>query len=249
VKILKENYQVLMNSKYKKITGPINDIMGEDDFEKRTEKKEIAINKFKNNLKLFSRFYYFYEQSDNILSKYEESNKLSQALEEDYDKIKKQIDNLNKIGLKDIFATVKKQAEREAAADDNNNIELNDMNNGNENLMRKSTLIVQEALNRDEFYKKREEELQEIHIISKQIKDTTQNMALKVNEQGEQLNTIEANVDKAFDNVQKAHEEIKQADKMSNKNKKKMWCFICIVSVSILSISAIILSLIFGNNN
>lgn len=238
-----------MNSKYKKITGPINDIMGEDDFEKRTEKKEIAINKFKNNLKLFSRFYYFYEQSDNILSKYEESNKLSQALEEDYDKIKKQIDNLNKIGLKDIFATVKEQAEREAAADDNNNIELNDMNNGNENLMRKSTLIVQEVLNRDEFYKKREEELQEIHIISKQIKDTTQNMALKVNEQGEQLNTIEANVDKAFDNVQKAHEEIKQADKMSNKNKKKMWCFICIVSVSILSISAIILSLIFGNNN
>ena len=238
-----------MNSKYKKITGPINDIIGEDDFEKRTEKKEIAINKFKNNLKLFSRFYYFYEQSDNILSKYEESNKLSQALEEDYEKIKKQIDNLNKIGLKDIFATVKEQAEREAAADDNNNIELNDMNNGNENLMRKSTLIVQEALNRDEFYKKREEELQEIHIISKQIKDTTQNMALKVNEQGEQLNTIEANVDKAFDNVQKAHEEIKVADKMSNKNKKKMWCFICIVSVSILSISAIILSLIFGNNN
>ena len=237
-----------MNSKYRKITGPINDIMGED-IEERQAKKDIAINKFKNNLKLFTKFYFFYEQSDNILSKYEESNKLSQALEEDYDKIKKQIDNLNKIGLKDIFATVKEQAEREAAADDNNNIELNDMNNGNENLMRKSTLIVQEALNRDEFYKKREEELQEIHIISKQIKDTTQNMALKVNEQGEQLNTIEANVDKDFNKVQKAHEEIKQADKMSNKNKKKMWCFICIVTVSILAISAIILSLIFGNNN
>jgi t-SNARE complex subunit (syntaxin) len=248
VKILKENYQVLKNSKYRKITGPINDIMGED-IEERQAKKDIAINKFKNNLKLFTKFYFFYEQSDNILSKYEESNKLSEALEEDYEKIKKQIDNLNKIGLREIFTTVKEQAEREAAENDSNGIELNDINNGNENLMRKSTLIVQEALNRDEFYKKREEELQEIHIISKQIKDTTQNMALKVNEQGEQLNTIEANVDKAFDNVQKAHEEIKQADKMSNKNKKKMWCFICIVTVSILAISAIILSLIFGNNS
>jgi tetratricopeptide (TPR) repeat protein len=248
VKILKENYQVLMNGKYKKIIGPITDIIGAD-FEKRQEKTDIAIQKFKNNLKLFSKYYYFYEQSDNILSKYEESNKLSQALEEDYEKIKKQIDNLNKIGLKDIFITVKEQAEKEAAQNDSNNYELNDINNGNENLIRKSTLIVQEALNRDEFYKKREEELQEIHIISKQIKDTTQNMALKVNEQGEQLNNIEDNVNKALDNVEKAHEEIKVADKMSNKNKKKMWCFICIVTVSILAISAIILSLIFGNNN
>ena len=118
-----------------------------------------------------------------------------------------------------------------------------------ENLRRVSTQYVQEALNRDEFLKKREEELQNIHIISKQIKDTTQNMAIKVNEQGEQLNSIENNVENALINAEKAHEEIKQADKMSAKNKKKMWCFICIITISILAISAIILSLIFGINN
>lgn len=155
---------------------------------------------------------------------------------------------MNKIGFRDIFDEVKSQVEKEAAENDNNNIELSNVNNEDENLRRVSTQYVQEALNRDEFLKKREEELQNIHIISKQIKDTTQNMAIKVNEQGEQLNSIENNVENALINAEKAHEEIKQADKMSAKN-KKMWCFICIITISILAISAIILSLIFGINN
>jgi t-SNARE complex subunit (syntaxin) len=238
-----------MNNKYNKISNPINQILTAD-FEKREEVKESAIKKFKNNLKQFTKYYFFYEQSDNILQKYENSEVLEKNLNEYYEKIKKQIDNLNKIGFRDIFETVKMQVEKEAAENDNNNIgvELENMNDDNENLRRVSTVYVQEALNRDEFLKKREEELQNIHIISKQIKDTTQNMALKVNEQGEQLNNIENHVEIALDNAQKAHKEIKEADKMSAKNKKRMWCFICIVTVAILAISAIIISLIFGNN-
>ena len=215
----------------------------------REEVKNGAIKKFKINLKQFTKYYFFYEQSDNILKKYENSEALEQNLKEYYDKIKKQIENLNKIGFRDIFDEVKSQVEKEAAENDNNNIELSNVNNEDENLRRVSTQYVQEALNRDEFLKKREEELQNIHIISKQIKDTTQNMAIKVNEQGEQLNSIENNVENALINAEKAHEEIKQADKMSAKNKKKMWCFICIITISILAISAIILSLIFGINN
>ena len=237
-----------MNNKFNKISNPINQILTED-FEKREEVKESAIKKFKNNLKQFTKYYFFYEQSDNILKKYENSEALEQNLKEYYDKIKKQIENLNKIGFRDIFDEVKSQVEKEAAENDNNNIELSNVNNEDENLRRVSTQYVQEALNRDEFLKKREEELQNIHIISKQIKDTTQNMAIKVNEQGEQLNSIENNVENALINAEKAHEEIKQADKMSAKNKKKMWCFICIITISILAISAIILSLIFGINN
>ena len=237
-----------MNNKFNKISNPINQILKAEPSE-REEVKNGAIKKFKINLKQFTKYYFFYEQSDNILKKYENSEALEQNLKEYYDKIKKQIENLNKIGFRDIFDEVKSQVEKEAAENDNNNIELSNVNNEDENLRRVSTQYVQEALNRDEFLKKREEELQNIHIISKQIKDTTQNMAIKVNEQGEQLNNIEDNVNKALDNVEKAHEEIKVADKMSNKNKKKMWCFICIITISILAISAIILSLIFGINN
>lgn len=235
-----------MNNKFNKISNPINQILKADPSE-REEVKNGAIKKFKINLKQFTKYYFFYEQSDNILKKYENSEALEQNLKEYYEKIKKQIENLNKIGFRDIFDEVKSQVEKEAAENDNNNIELSNVNNEDENLRRVSTQYVQEALNRDEFLKKREEELQNIHIISKQIKDTTQNMAIKVNEQGEQLNSIENNVENALINAEKAHEEIKQADKMSAKNKKKMWCFICIITISILAISAIILSLIFGN--
>jgi t-SNARE complex subunit (syntaxin) len=237
-----------MNNKFNKISNPINQILKAEPSE-REEVKNGAIKKFKINLKQFTKYYFFYEQSDNILKKYENSEALEQNLKEYYDKIKKQIENLNKIGFRDIFDEVKSQVEKEAAENDNNNIELSNVNNEDENLRRVSTQYVQEALNRDEFLKKREEELQNIHIISKQIKDTTQNMAIKVNEQGEQLNSIENNVENALINAEKAHEEIKQADKMSAKNKKKMWCFICIITISILAISAIILSLIFGINN
>lgn len=235
-----------MNNKFNKISNPINQILKADPSE-REEVKNGAIKKFKINLKQFTKYYFFYEQSDNILKKYENSEALEQNLKEYYEKIKKQIENLNKIGFRDIFDEVKSQVEKEAAENDNNNIELSNVNNEDENLRRVSTQYVQEALNRDEFLKKREEELQNIHIISKQIKDTTQNMAIKVNEQGEQLNSIENNVENALINAEKAHEEIKQADKMSAKNKKRMWCFICIITISILAISAIILSLIFGN--
>ena len=237
-----------MNNKFNKISNPINQILKAEPSE-REEVKNGAIKKFKINLKQFTKYYFFYEQSDNILKKYENNEALEQNLKEYYDKIKKQIKNLNKIGFRDIFDEVKSQVEKEAAENDNNNIELSNVNNEDENLRRVSTQYVQEALNRDEFLKKREEELQNIHIISKQIKDTTQNMAIKVNEQGEQLNSIENNVENALINAEKAHEEIKQADKMSAKNKKKMWCFICIITISILAISAIILSLIFGINN
>ena len=237
-----------MNNKFNKISNPINQILKAEPSE-REEVKNGAIKKFKINLKQFTKYYFFYEQSDNILKKYENSEALEQNLKEYYDKIKKQIENLNKIGFRDIFDEVKSQVEKEAAENDNNNIELSNVNNEDENLRRVSTQYVQEALNRDEFLKKREEELQNIHIISKQIKDTTQNMAIKVNEQGEQLNSIENNVENALINAEKAHKEIKQADKMSAKNKKKMWCFICIITISILAISAIILSLIFGINN
>ena len=237
-----------MNKKFNKISNPINQILKAEPSE-REEVKNGAIKKFKINLKQFTKYYFFYEQSDNILKKYENSEALEQNLKEYYDKIKKQIENLNKIGFRDIFDEVKSQVEKEAAENDNNNIELSNVNNEDENLRRVSTQYVQEALNRDEFLKKREEELQNIHIISKQIKDTTQNMAIKVNEQGEQLNSIENNVENALINAEKAHEEIKQADKMSAKNKKRMWCFICIITISILAISAIILSLIFGINN
>ena len=65
----------------------------------------------------------------------------------------------------------------------------------------------------------------------------------KINEQGAILDDIEGNVKETEDNAKKAKQEITKADEMSRGNRKRMICFIVIISAAILAISAIILYL------
>ena len=110
----------------------------------------------------------------------------------------------------------------------------------------KQEIVIQDLQNNQEIIDKREEQLQEIHGVSSQIKDMTVTMVNKVNEQGAILDTIEGNVVQSEDNAKKAKQEIKKADEMSKGNNKRMYCFIAIIAIVILAITAIILSLIFG---
>ena len=77
------------------------------------------------------------------------------------------------------------------------------------------------------------------------LKDVSDAMVKKLDEQGAILEVVEGNVIKAEDNAKKAKQEITKADEMSKGNRKKMICLITIVIVAILAIGAIILSLIF----
>ena len=112
----------------------------------------------------------------------------------------------------------------------------------------KQEIVIQDLQNNQEIIDKREEQLQEIHGVSSQIKDMTVTMVNKVNEQGAILDTIEGNVVQSEDNAKKAKQEIKKADEMSKGNNKRMYCFIAIIAIVILAITAIILSLVFGGN-
>ena len=112
----------------------------------------------------------------------------------------------------------------------------------------KQEIVIQDLQNNQEIIDKREEQLQEIHGVSSQIKDMTATMVNKVNEQGAILDTIEGNVVQSEDNAKKAKQEIKKADEMSKGNNKRMYCFIAIIAIVILAITAIILSLVFGGN-
>ena len=77
------------------------------------------------------------------------------------------------------------------------------------------------------------------------LKDVSDAMVQKLDEQGAILDEVEGNVIEAEDNAKKAKQEITKADEMSKGNRKKMICLITIVIVAILAIGAIILSLIF----
>ena len=72
----------------------------------------------------------------------------------------------------------------------------------------------------------------------------TQNMALGLDSQREQLDNVELNVEKAHDNALNAKKEIDEANKIAKKNTKKLCCLICIILVAIGGIAAIVLSLV-----
>ena len=232
-----------MNNKYKNINNSVKNILGH----KKTIDDEMK--NFCKNLRLFSKYYFLYKQSSDILEKYEGNDKkLSEKLSnEDLGKIQKQISELKAIRLKEIYdriISMKSQNENNediAFYESNNN--NNDQENNEDNL--KLQIKSQEILNNEEFLKEREKELQEIHKTSAQIKEMTQHMAMQVNNQGEKLELIENNVQTALENAEAGKKEIQEADKTSKKNRKKLCCLIFIIAVSIGGISAIVLSLIF----
>ena len=88
--------------------------------------------------------------------------------------------------------------------------------------------------------------MQDIHQISNEIKDISDSMVNKINEQGAILDDIEGNVIESEDNAKKAKQEITKADEMSRGNRKRMICYITIIAVAIIAISAIILSVVLG---
>jgi len=112
----------------------------------------------------------------------------------------------------------------------------------------KQEIVIQDLQNNQEILEQRGKQIQEIHGVSSQIKDISDSMLNKVNEQGAILDTIEGNVIASEENAKKAKQEIKKADEMSRGNRKRMYCFIAIIAIAILAITAIILSVIFGGS-
>lgn len=89
----------------------------------------------------------------------------------------------------------------------------------------------------EEIMNKRREELEKVKKISFQVASITNDMKMKINEQGIMLNDIENNVTHVDYNVQKGHKEITKNEFRSKKRKKnlfKLWCFILILLLIII---------------
>ena len=105
-------------------------------------------------------------------------------------------------------------------------------------------LEIQYLSNNEEILKQRGKELNEIHQISSQINEMTNEMSKKVVDQGIILDKIEDNVIQTEKNATEAKKEIIKADEMSRSNRKRMMCYIIIIVVAILAIGSILLSLL-----
>ena len=123
---------------------------------------------------------------------------------------------------------------------------MNEHSEQNNNNLPQQQEVVMDLMNNKEVLEQRRKELEGIHKTAAILKDTTDQMAKDVHQQGVMLDDIENQVSNAHDNAVKAKKEISDANEMSKGNSKKMCCFIFIILITVGVIVAIILSLYFS---
>ena len=117
--------------------------------------------------------------------------------------------------------------------------------NQNTNEPQSDIILIQDLQNDQEVLQERRKQLEAIHKTSAQLKDITDDMAKKIEDQGAILDDVESNVINANENAVKAKGEITKADEISRGNRKKMICLIIIIFLAIAGITGILLALIF----
>lgn len=205
----------------------IKEDFGEQEWRKEGKRIDMNIKKFEKMLKEVKRN--LENARDNGSANEESIATVEEGLEKIRDTTETQVEQMKeKIGNFDV----------------NFEMENKDEENGNEEDEQQQGQVVMNLMNNAEMLSQRKKELQEIHKTSALIKDTTDIMAQKVNEQGEMLDNVEAHVIKAEDNVDKANKEINKANDLSKSNNKRLCCIMILITVAIGVVLAIVLSLV-----
>ena len=123
---------------------------------------------------------------------------------------------------------------------------MNEQNEDKNNDLPQQQEVVMDLMNNKEVLEQRRKELEGIHKTAAMLKDTTDQMAKDVHQQGVMLDDIENQVANAHDNAVKAKKEISDANDMAKGNSKKLCCLISIILISIGVIVAIVLSLVLN---
>jgi len=116
-------------------------------------------------------------------------------------------------------------------------------NNVDEVSLKESKIVLMEVQENKEYLELREKELESIKKVSAEVLSITNHMKVEVAAQGQMLTGIEDNVIIVKDNMGKAENEIKDAEKMTRSSSKKIVCLfllICFAVVSIVTIVALI---------
>ena len=205
----------------------IKEDFGEQEWRKEGKRIDMNIKKFEKMLKEVKRN--LENAKDNGSANEESIATVEEGLEKIKDTAETQVEQMKeKIGNFDV----------------NFEMENKDEENGNEEDEQQQGQITMNLMNNAEMLNQRKKELQEIHKTSALIKDTTDIMAQKLNEQGEMLDNVEAHVIKAEDNVEKAGKEINKANELSKSNNKRLCCIMILITAAIGVVLAVVLSLV-----
>ena len=211
-------------NKVEKIINDINNI----------STKEEIFNLFMNVKKEFKIYFKIYQDMNRLVDKYKNNENFKEKFGEDnFKKIEQKLNLLEQINITSIYNYITSNS------DDNDN----DQPKEEENQEAKQQEQMQELIDNKEFLEHRNKELQQIHKTAAQLKDLTDDMAKQLNQQGEKLDIIEENVDKAAENAAEAKKEIETANKNSKKNTKKMICLITFVCIALVAVTLVLISL------
>ena len=164
---------------------------------KNISTQEEIFNLFKNVKKDFQTYFKIYQDNEQFKQKCGEDN---------FKKIEQKINLLNQINITSIYNYITSNSNDN---DDNQPKEEEKQDANQQEQM-------QELIDNKEYLEHRNKELQQIHKTAAQLKDLTDDMAKQLNQQGEKLDVIEENVDKAAENAADAKKEIEAANKNSN---------------------------------
>lgn len=98
-----------------------------------------------------------------------------------------------------------------------------------------------------DYLEQRRKELEQTKQASAEVYQLSSAMKEKIVQQGDMLNDIETNVDKAENNIEKAQFEIQEADKLQKQAGSRTKCFVLIVLGAVLAILAIVLIIYFAS--
>ena len=201
---------------------------------KNISTQEEIFNLFMNVKKEFKIYFKIYQDMNRLVDKYKNNENFKEKFGEDnFKKIEQKLNLLEQINITSIYNYITSNS------DDNDN----DQPKEEENQEAKQQEQMQELIDNKEFLEHRNKELQQIHKTAAQLKDLTDDMAKQLNQQGEKLDIIEENVDKAAENAADAKKEIEAANKNSKKNTKKMICLITFVCIALVAVTLVLISL------
>ena len=100
----------------------------------------------------------------------------------------------------------------------------------------------------DEVLQKRRVDLEEIKKTSAEVNKLSEVMKHEVHQQGEMLNDIESNVNKADTNVHRAEEQMKEAENLQRQGRRKTLYLVGIILFVVLVVVAIIILIFVGKS-
>ena len=110
---------------------------------------------------------------------------------------------------------------------------------------RKMEQMDQQVMSNDSLIQEREDAIKDIESQMLEVNDIFKDLSVAVQDQGHQLDSIEANMSQAYSSVDDGAQQLEKANRYQKKSRNKMCCFLLIL---IIVLAIVVVPLVLNNN-